>query len=100
MIQWLQQWYTDNCNGQWEHSYGIAIGTINNPGWAVSIDLTNTILDGVTIADDFYETSASDWMGYSIANNVFEGVGDPSKLERIIAVFKEILETHGERTKS
>jgi hypothetical protein len=95
MIQWLQQWYSDNCNGEWEHSYGIAIGTINNPGWAVSIDLTNTKLQGVTLTDDFYEISPSDWMGYSIANNVFEGVGDPSKLEKIIEVFKGIVEQQG-----
>lgn len=94
MIKWLQQWYADNCNGQWEHSYGIAIGTINKPGWAVSIDLTNTTLEGIKVPDHFQETSVNDWMGYSVAANVFEAVGDPSKLERIIEVFKEIAEAN------
>jgi Immunity protein 53 len=94
MIKWLQQWYADNCNGEWEHSYGVAIGTINKPGWAVSIDLTNTILEGVKVPDHFQEKSANDWMGYSVVENVFEGVGDPSKLERIIEVFKEIAEAN------
>ena len=94
MIKWLQQWYADNCNGEWENTYGIAIGTIGKPGWAVSIDLTNTSLEGVSVPDHFHETSDSDWMGYSVAQNVFEAVGDPSKLERIIEVFREIAEAN------
>jgi hypothetical protein len=94
MIKWLQQWYADNCNGEWEHSYGVAIGTINKPGWAVSIDLTNTTLEGVTVPDYFHEASETDWIGYSVVENVFEAVGDPSKLEKMIEAFKEIAEAN------
>lgn len=93
MIKWLQEWYNDQCDGAWEHSYGIAIGTIDKPGWAVSIDITDTKLDGIDIPSTFYEMATDDWMGYSITNNVFEGVGDPSKLEKIIGVFREIFES-------
>ena len=42
MIDWLQNWYCSNCDGGWEHSYGIKIQTLDNPGWHVEIDLMET----------------------------------------------------------
>ena len=38
-IEQLQAWYAAQCNGKWEHTYGIAIGTLDNPGWSLSVDL-------------------------------------------------------------
>jgi hypothetical protein len=32
---WLEQWYFRQCNGDWEHTHGIIIETLDNPGWAV-----------------------------------------------------------------
>nr|TKK07812.1 hypothetical protein SrhCFBP13529_11555 [Stenotrophomonas rhizophila] len=40
----LQKWYADQCDGDWEHSFGIRIDTLDNPGWTVSVDLTDTAL--------------------------------------------------------
>ncbi|WP_143316933.1 Imm53 family immunity protein [Clostridium sp. HBUAS56017] len=45
MIKLLQDWYNRNCNGDWEHSYGVNIGTLDNPGWTVDIDLIGTSLE-------------------------------------------------------
>jgi hypothetical protein len=28
----LQTWYTEECNGDWEHQFGVDIGTLDNPG--------------------------------------------------------------------
>ncbi len=33
------------CDGEWEHDYGIKIETLDNPGWLVSIDLLGTDLE-------------------------------------------------------
>src|ERR1700722_12742042 len=41
---WLQRWYKIHCNGDWEHSYGIQIDTLDNPGWTITIDLQDTDL--------------------------------------------------------
>src|SRR5271170_7418203 len=41
-LKFLQQWYADHCDGEWEHHYGIKIETLDNPGWRVTIDLTDT----------------------------------------------------------
>ena len=42
----LQKWYSANCNGDWEHSFGVVIETLDNPRWLVKIDVEETSLDG------------------------------------------------------
>ena len=42
----LQKWYASQCDGDWEHSNGIKIMSIDNPGWHVAINLTDTELEG------------------------------------------------------
>ena len=34
IINWLEEWYVSNCDGDWEHTFGITINTIDNPGWS------------------------------------------------------------------
>lgn len=46
MTEWLIDWYRSECNGDWEHAYGIQIDTIDNPGWSLKIDLLETSLEG------------------------------------------------------
>jgi hypothetical protein len=43
-IQRLQHWFIANCNGDWEHQSGIAISTLDNPGWSIDIDVEGTAL--------------------------------------------------------
>jgi hypothetical protein len=43
-LELVQRWYAAHCDGEWEHQYGIKIETLDNPGWRVTIDLTNTEL--------------------------------------------------------
>ncbi|MCM3133740.1 immunity 53 family protein [Paenibacillus polysaccharolyticus] len=32
-LTWIQHRYDQNCDGEWEHVYGVKIQTIDNPGW-------------------------------------------------------------------
>ncbi|GGG05927.1 hypothetical protein GCM10010912_58230 [Paenibacillus albidus] len=34
-----------NCNGDWEHSYGVKIDTVDNPGRSVEINWAETYLE-------------------------------------------------------
>jgi hypothetical protein len=43
-LQELQNWYQSHCDGDWEHSNGVRIGNLDNPGWSVMIDLVGTEL--------------------------------------------------------
>jgi hypothetical protein len=38
----LVDWYAENCNGEWEHQYGVHLETMDNPGWHLRVDLTET----------------------------------------------------------
>jgi Immunity protein 53 len=33
-----------HCDGDWEHSSGVSIGTIDNPGWSLDVELAETNL--------------------------------------------------------
>jgi hypothetical protein len=41
-LQRLQQWYRAQCNGDWEHSYGVMVDTLDNPGWRTGRELSRT----------------------------------------------------------
>ena len=43
ILQDLAKWYTAQCNGEWEHSCGLKIDTLDNPGWIVTIDLKGNL---------------------------------------------------------
>jgi Immunity protein 53 len=45
-LTWLQAWYAARCDGDWEHGYGVAIQTLDNPGWSLRINLEGTMLEG------------------------------------------------------
>lgn len=94
IVKWLESWYKLNCDGDWEHSYGVKIETIDNPGWSVKIDLVNTLLENVHIEYSLIESSETDWYGYSIKNSTFNAAGDPTKLLFLIELFKSIVEEY------
>lgn len=49
-LEWLCDWYRQQCDGDWEHEFGVAIDTLDNPGWSLRIDLAGTQLTGVPFA--------------------------------------------------
>lgn len=93
MLQWLQNWYQSQCNGDWEHQYGISINTIDNPGWSIKIDIYNTALEGLEINYQVVQVDEDNWYGFKADKYKFEAFGDPTKLETLILKFKEIVES-------
>lgn len=91
-LEWLQTWYLAQCDGDWEHDYGITIKTLDNPGWSVMIELKGT---DYSLPDKKWkqiETTEQDWYGYKVENDVFDAAGDPSKLEFLLQLFREQIE--------
>lgn len=41
-FDYIQRWYANLCDADWEHQYGISLTTIDNPGWSLRIDLDGT----------------------------------------------------------
>ncbi|SDI19760.1 Immunity protein 53 [Chryseobacterium taeanense] len=85
-IEAIQEWFKLQCNGDWEHEYGVKIQTINNPGWNVHIDLSDTVLDGFKI-DENLDNGDRDWFFIQSDGKVFSGSGDSNKLNTILDKF-------------
>jgi len=86
-LQDLQQWYQSECNGDWEHTYGVKIGTLDNPGWSVTIELADTYLFGCEFSEIVRPEPEADWIHCSVREGKFVGYGGPFMLEEILRVF-------------
>ena len=93
-IKQLENWYKDNCDGYWEHCYGIRIFALDNPGWCVTIDFEDTELEDKEFPMLRIDNSDDDWIICYVKNKKFIGSGDPDKIEEIIKVFKEWVESN------
>ena len=89
ILEFLQSWYRSQCNGEWEHVKGITIETLDIPGWMVTIDLSETTLEGVPMELIKTEQSSTDWLECRIENGQFRATGDSSKLVAILEVFHD-----------
>ena len=38
----LEKWFFSHCDNDWEHDNRIEIYNLDNPGWGVKIDLSDT----------------------------------------------------------
>ncbi len=99
-IEKLQEWYLAQCNEDWEHTYGINIGTLDNPGWYLKIDLSDTHLSGVAFAERSYgieneaEHNGNEWLTCKVTESQFVAYGGPQKLEEMITIFIEWGNSH------
>ena len=96
----LQSWYAAHCNGDWEHSWGVVIDTIDNPGWSLKIDLAGTELEFLPFDKiEHRYTDPADWMFCQVKDKQFQGACGPMKLEMLIDSFlkwaSEPRESHG-----
>jgi len=89
-LEWLQHWYKSNCDDCWEHTYGISISTLDNPGWAVDIDLADTPFEEIEDFSTELDQGETDWLSYRVRDKKFWARGDESKLNEIIARFQEL----------
>lgn len=84
----LENWYASMCNGDWEHTYGIFISNIDNPGWSVKVELQDTYLYNC----DFPEIKVQgvvqdDWVACKKENGVFQGYCGSKNLGEMLAIF-------------
>ncbi len=86
----LQEWYLSQCDRDWEHSYGVSVTTLDNPGWSISIDLEDTEMADVPFAerrenisdDSNGDNSDLDWLVCTKQDTKFSGHGGPRQTGR------------------
>lgn len=88
-LKLLEAWYARQCNGEWEHTYGVLVETLDNPGWRVRVDLAETSLDGASFEAFKRETSEQDWIHVRIEDGAFVGYGGSRNLIDIVSIFTD-----------
>ena len=83
----LEQWYSARCNGLWEHQWGVDIGTLDNPGWTLDIDLWETSAQDRVLERVRIERSKNDWISYWVEKNKFHAAMGPRNLTECIDIF-------------
>ncbi len=89
-LEQIQEWYLSQCNEDWEHSYGVKIDTLDNPGWSLRVDLAETELKAkiFDIVEIDFETD-SKWLRCKVEDRQFVGVCGPLMLSKMLTIFIE-----------
>lgn len=100
-LQWLMAWYLRQCDGEWEHSYGVKLETLDNPGWRLRIALRETPLHGRPFTriehgeiaahlEEWQEVGS--WWVVEVNDDMFEANCGPLDLHAVIALFRKWVE--------
>jgi len=86
-IEALQSWYEAQCDGDWEHEFGIRIETLDNPGWSIEVNLEGTPLEGVSFDPIHDMAPAREWLTCRVEDGKFQGAGGAPMLGTLIRTF-------------
>lgn len=88
-LQRIQIWYTSQCNEDWEHSYGITIDTLDNPGWLVKIDIVETELEQKVFERTHRGNSEeeTDWTDCKVESGKYIAAGGSGNLVELLDTF-------------
>jgi hypothetical protein len=87
MLQQLQEWYLAQCDGDWEHTYGVEIGTLDNPGWRVRIGLAETDLEEDPFERIKIERTDDDWLHAWVEDRRWHAACGPKNLDEALRAF-------------
>ena len=88
-LAWLEAFYAQSCDGDWEHDYGVEIGTLDNPGWSVRVNLQGTSLEGRSFEKRVTERSDTDWMHCWFEAGTWNARGGSRNLQEMLQVLQE-----------
>jgi hypothetical protein len=86
-IEELQRWYEAQCDGDWEHEFGVRIETLDNPGWSVTINLEGTPLEGRLFTAIHEMAHERRWIMCRVEDEEFRGDGGAPMLTAILRAF-------------
>jgi len=86
-LERLQSWYMKQCDGDWEHSNGITISTLDNPGWSIEIRIEETAVESKSFARLEREKTETDWMHAWSTGQSFCVRCGPNNLEEALILF-------------
>jgi len=92
-LTWLIEWYHSQCNGDWEHSYGVHLSTTGNPCWSLTINLQETELELIPPFPPIQiKRTEHDWLNCSIENKEFNSSCSLFNLPEVLQIFRNWVE--------
>jgi Immunity protein 53 len=99
-LKWLQGWYRAQCDGDWEHQSGLAIQSLDNPGWLLSVDLIGTDCEAAAVpqvvmvrgeppSEENGNQGSGEWMLCEVKDVKFIGAGAAASLDPILNCFRK-----------
>ncbi|MFW6692733.1 Imm53 family immunity protein [Streptomyces sp. MAR4 CNX-425] len=80
----LAAWYAEQCDGDWEHEYGVKIHTLDNPGWLIKVDLPGTSKEGATLPPESEEGPDGSWLHTSADGRHLQVACGPKDLKKAL----------------
>jgi len=83
----LEKWYSSQCDGDWEHQYGVKLETLDNPGWTLEIDICRTAARDRALDRVKIERTENDWIHYWVEKKQFRAHMGPQNLREGMETF-------------
>jgi len=93
LINWLQRWYYQYCDDDWEHSERFRILSTGTPGWIFSILLEGTHCEDRSFPVIEMNRSENNWYRCFLKEGKFVGRGGPFNLIEILQTFRDWAKT-------
>lgn len=98
LISRLQNWFNSECNGDWEHSYGFKLETLDNPGWTFEVDLIETQWSDVEITRQRVDRTESNWVQFEISQGRYMASGGVFNLAEMLMTFFDVLDRESDKS--
>jgi hypothetical protein len=92
MINWLQNWVFQNCDGKWGKINRIFLRNIDNPGWLLTLQLANSRYENKHVPKMKIDRTENDWCHCFIDDEKFVDTGGPCNLNEMLNYFKDFVE--------
>jgi hypothetical protein len=88
ILVWLEKWYYAQCDGDWEHQFGIKIETIDKNRWSVQITIQETEMEDKLFPEINIRYSEKDWIYCSLKNGHFDAECGLLNLPEVLQIFR------------
>ena len=88
ILGFFEAWYESHCDGDWEHDIGVRIGTLDNPGWSLLVNLNGTRCEGRVADGVEIDRSDTDWLYWWSDGQQFEAAAGPKNLAEACEAFR------------
>ena len=87
---WLTEWFSYQCDGDWEHSYGVSIRNNDGHSWSFKIRFGDTELENQPFESVDIRRSEKDWVSCSMNyGSIIEGNCGLLNLPEMLKIFRD-----------